>query len=231
MEERTRVETVRQALDGTLAELAEAVLRFVEEGTKGDAAGVLAGEQGLREIAMKLTRDGVAAAIEQSDPVLRDRLRARGHWTRDGEACCGRLKSHGRKWTVVLTLFGKLRVKQWTATCKRCGRLLGTVDELLHVVADMTPACANAVALAGATLPYEQSRKSLLASAGLRVDDNRVKNLADALGPRARACFQEAAKPSRRTVPPKGTSSTFCSMGAASASAPTVGSGVSRVWR
>lgn len=205
MFERTRGESVRQALEQKLGELTSAALECVTRAMKGTAAMVLEAEQAFRETVMKAAVGAIEAAVLEMDLDLRSALRARGHFTEAGEVCHGRLRSKGVKPTTVLTLLGEAHMMRWTAECETCGRLLGSFEELFQTVEGMTPGCANAVALAGVTVPYEAAQKSLAQREGLVVDDNRVKRLADALGPRAIECFQKMPSPSRRRLPPKGT--------------------------
>lgn len=204
MFESSKGQSVRQALEKKLGELTSAAVECVARAMKGNAATVLQAEQDFREVVMKAGAKAFEAAVEEADPDLRAALRARGHRNPTGQVCHGRLRSKGVKPTTVLTLLGEAHLMRWTAECQVCGRLLGAVEELFQTVEGMTPGCANAVALAGVTVPYEPARKSLDQREGLAVDDNRVKRVVDALGPRASECFEEMPEPSRRRVPPKG---------------------------
>lgn len=205
MFEGSRGDSVRQALAEKLGELTSAAVECVTRAMTGNAATVLDAEQAFRDTVMKAAARAFEAAMEERDLDLRAALRSRGHWSPSGQVCHGRLRSKGVKRATVLTVLGEIHPKRWTAECQECGRLLGTIEELFQTVEGMTPACANAVALAAVTVPYEQARKSLDQREGLTVDDNRVKRLVDALGPRASACTRVMPGPSRRRLPPKGT--------------------------
>ena len=204
MFEGSRGQSVRQALEGKLDELTAAAVECVTRAMNGSAANVLAAEQAFRDAVMKAAVSAFEAAVLESDREMRGALRARGHWGPKGQVCHGRLRSKGVKPTTVLTLLGEAHVERWTAKCVTCGRFLGAFEELFQTVEGMTPGCANSVALAGVTIAYEPAQKSLIQREGLAVDDNRVKALVDALGPRATECFQEMPEPSRRRLPPKG---------------------------
>lgn len=204
MIERSKGESIRQALEQRLGELTSAAIECVSRAMNGNAAAVLEAEQGFRDAVMRAAVSALEAAVLEADPDLRGALRARGHWNPTGQVCHGRLDGKGMKPTTVLTLLGKAHVMRWTANCEVCGRLLGTFEELFQMTGGMTPACANAVALAAVTIAYEPAQKSLAQREGLAVDDNRVKRLVDELGPRATTCFQEMPSPSRRRLPPKG---------------------------
>ena len=205
MIEGSKGQSVRQALESKLGELTAAAIECVGRAMNGNAATVLEAEQAFRDTVLRAAVGAFEAAVLESDLDLRGALRARGHWSPTGKVCHGRLRSKGVKPTTVLTLLGEAHMMRWTAECATCGRHLGTFEELFQTVGDMTPGCANAVALAGVTVAYEPAQKSLKEREGLAVDDNRVKHLVDVLGPRATDCFQEMPDPSRRRLPPKGT--------------------------
>lgn len=205
MFERSKGDAVRQVLERRLGEVTAAALECVTRAMNGNAATVLGAEQTFRDTVMKVAVAGLETAVLESDLEMRGALRARGHFNLAGQVCHGRLRSKGLKATTVMTLLGEAHVTRWTAQCVTCDRLLGAFEELFQTVEGMTPGCANGVALAGVTVAYEPAQKSLLQREGLAVDDNRVKRLADALGPRATECFQEMPAPSRRRLPPKGT--------------------------
>ncbi len=204
MAERSREESVRQALEGMLGPLTAAALACVTRAVNGDAAKVLEAEQAFRDTVMKAAATALEVAVVESDADLRDALRARGHWNPTGHVCHGHLDGKGLKPTTVDTLLGQVHVARWTAKCETCGRILGAFEELFQTTARMTPGCANAVGLAAVTVAYDPAQKSLAQREGLAIDDNRVKRLVDELGPRATACFEEMPNPSRRRLPPKG---------------------------
>jgi hypothetical protein len=205
--EPSREQVVRQALEGQFAGIVEAALEFLGTGGCGRATETMEAEQQIRSALFSAGAEAIRAMFEAGDWDLREILRERFHRDPHGQFCHGSLKSKGRKFTTIMTLFGPIRVRQWTAACRICGRLLGTIEQLFHVVGGMTPACANAVTLAGVTLPYEQAKVSLQATAGLKVDQNRVKSVVDAIGPHAKTSMEKVPESRRRgsQLPPERT--------------------------
>jgi hypothetical protein len=205
--ERSREACIRQVLEQSLASLVSAVDGLFVAMKGIGAADLVRAEQRLRTAVHRIGGEAIRLALDGADKELRAQLReecrihldGRGHW------CGGSLHSNGRKSITVLTLFGEVQVRQWVGQCRTCGRLFGTLGELLRLVDGMTPASASLVGLNAVAVPYEPARKLILESAGLEVDDNRIKRLVDALGPHAKACMEEVGRLRRDGFPPKGT--------------------------
>jgi hypothetical protein len=203
--ERSREARIRQVLEDKLGGIATSVFEFFGTGGCGKASVTLQAEEQVRAALFSAGAESIRTILEDGDWDLREILRERYHRDSEGQFCHGALKGKGRKFTTVLTLFGSIRVRQWTAVCRICGRLLGTVEQLFNVVGGMTPACANAVTLAGVTLPYEQAKVSLRATAGIEVDQNRVKRVVDAMGPHGMASLEKVPQSPRGGLPPEGS--------------------------
>lgn len=70
-------------------------------------------------------------ALEHEDYEFRSAIRRRGHRAPDGSWCGGTLKSKGVKETTILTLLGEMTCRRWTCICRKCGKWLGALEELL----------------------------------------------------------------------------------------------------
>jgi hypothetical protein len=201
--ENTLDSVIRQGLDAEAANVVDAMRRFLA--LSGTSFQALSAEQDLRSALHSLGANLVARALVHADGELRQALRARGHLDPSGAVCRGALKSKGLKPVALHMLLGSIRVPEWTATCRTCGRHVGAVQEALQAVNHMSAACASAVALAGVSLPFEKAQSALAEMSGLTVDDNRVQRTVAALGPRAEKAMAEAPEDPTRDLPPKGT--------------------------
>jgi len=205
--ERSREALIRQVFERNLGSLVGVFNEFFGAMEGLGAGDLVRTEQALRAVLHHLGGEATGEMLEQSDTELRALLRktCRIHCNQHGRPCVGSLHSKGMKSVTVTTLFGEIRVRQWRGECRTCLRLFGTVNDLLRLVDGHTPACASVVALNAVVVPYEQARKLLLESAGLEVDDNRIKRVVDALGPRAKTCMEEVPRLRRDGLPPKGS--------------------------
>jgi hypothetical protein len=131
MEQDTLRGVVEQVMQSEACKIVEAVTEFVCGTMQGGAAKTA--EEQFRGRLLTLGAALVGRALDACDADLRAELRRRGHRSPAGKPCSGKLAGKGRKKVTVTTLLGEAEGRQWTAKCRTCGRLLGTVDELLEV--------------------------------------------------------------------------------------------------
>ncbi|MBI3273103.1 MAG: ISKra4 family transposase [Planctomycetes bacterium] len=203
MDQHTLDTVVRQAIEAEAGNLVNAVTEFL--GGIGPKFSALKAEQRFRISLQSLGASLAISALEHADPDLRKALRDRGHSNPSGELCQGPLKGKGMKVIGLQLLVGSIRVPEWTAVCRKCGRHLGAVQEALQAVNHMSAACASAVAIAGVNLSFEKAQAAVEEMSGLTVDDNRVQRTIAALGPRAKEAMAEAPADSAKSLPPKGS--------------------------
>ena len=204
MEQRSLEQIIGQAVVEETDEIVAAMRDFVRDVAGGEDP--VATEEALRGRILTFGARLAERAIDHSDGNLRNAVRRRGHRSPDGTACDGTLAGKGVKETSLLTLLGEIRIKRWTATCRKCGVWLGAADELLGGENGMTGAAASAVAAAGVTLPFEQAEAQLRHLTGLDVDDNRIARTIAAVAPRADQWTAREPDEVMRTVgfPPPG---------------------------
>jgi len=202
MQDTTLRKLVEQEWTASVNEVVSACRAFLAEMKTGGSPKQ--GEEQLRAVFLRAGARIFTTLLQETEPEMREELRLRGHRDPKGQACSGNLRRKGFKETGILSLFGEVPVRQWTACCCGCGRRVGVWDELLGVVSGRTAACASAVGKAAAVLPYEQARGLLQEMPGLPVDDNRIHRLVAALGPQVQAYLDGLPEAPRGSRPPKG---------------------------
>lgn len=205
MENRSLEQVVEQGVSAEAGELTAAVVEFVRR--LGGGADPVEIEEAFRGRVLAMGARLAERAIEQAEPDLRAAVRRRGHRGPDGSWCEGTLKGKGVKRTRLLTLLGEVEADRWTAVCRRCGRWVGALEELLGGENGMSGACASAVTAAAVTVPYEQAEAQLRRLVGIAVDQNRIHRTVATVGPRAEEWTDRDPEAILREVgaPPPGT--------------------------
>jgi len=194
----------------------EKVIRQVAEKEIGEIVGTLCSfliglmqenspkeaEELFRKQLLSIGAKILGEAFERADYQIRQVIRERGHRDDQGCFCDGGIEGKGCKPITIQTILGEMQVNRWTGICKKCGKWIGSVEELLDVVNGMSAAAAHVVSLAGTLQPYNQSEDLLHDLVGIEIDDNRIQRTIISLSPRAEECMIQSFSGNCGVLPP-----------------------------
>ena len=199
VEESTLEAMIRQVVEDEIvtfvSSLQDLLVRLMEANEPKEA------ETLFRESLLGAGAKMFGKAFERMDNEIRKIVRDRGHRDDSGGFCQGLIEGKGRKPIRIQTVLGQMVVNRWTGICRKCGKFIGSVEQILDVTNGMSAAAASAVSLAGVIQPYRPSEDVLQELLGIRIDDNRIRRTVISLASRSEDTMVHAFSEAQGVLP------------------------------